>query len=1311
MEEPPEKKLRVDRLFEGFRAANESKKYPGKSSSVTAFGESESPLDKSLALRESVRRQHPQYADRPVVQELLSLVYYFVDEAHISGGHLTATQYLRVFLAKFPHDFRAHGGTLFRYQTGCWGRVESPTVESCPLESFLTAAEGLFLYVATNRPNWAVGHVLQTAQPLFDGVPDDDVLVEKLCQLAREHWDLSRTSTKGRQYNAHWAARLADVCLKAKVWFGRDLERGTESSLWRTFVRRCETPAPKNNGICFSDVYLDAAFNERPRNRANNCYVSISHKYDISEDDCSNGATIADYQKKLRTFVESFYYGNAALFAVQLANLLLALSGIPTHKILFEVGPGGDGKGMEATLHRNVLGSKNCATLEPAVFTEAKEFRKSGHFAWGKTMVRLQEMRRGEKKFAADIWKRWVVGEEIDVRSNYAQTTKLSFGGSMKIQDCNIESIPVIECKDDKENLSRNADYCEQLHRRVICAIVGKATLTRNTHEVDEANGVYLRLPPSNLTSFLEDTVTASLFLREYCIEFWRQFTIEECAQMVESPGEDLMATTNWLAKKLSGCTAEGQPGGPQPPGGGADLETLVSLHAELQTPPGNSRISGWRVRAATSLPGRKEGRPQALSRLLERTACFSKFFFRECRGPNREGNEETFWIRRPIDMKKYLRAFGDEGVFGSWEDLKYDWAPEEPPKEWVDAEEGGSRARASREVTAIVCEIVCLGALKRHHASGLDRREGQLAAYIRKVEAEGERLRGGFFAVRQEYCRLVGFGKAYGGFLSLQNLTREARGAALEGVDAVEWDMQNAQPSLLFRVMVTCLGEDAARQDFPIFTKFCKFPGKWRRAVANYYNVPVADAKKVFLQVMFGGRCAPEGRADRLPLVEALQWEFRRAQDFLGKEHELYQKICGLEKVQKDASALSIFLAELENAALMNMKAKSEAAGCHVIALLFDGLILTSAAGLDFDRASAEIREVYGVEPAVKTARPSEGAAAPGADGEDFWGHLSRLGEDSEEMAAATNSAHQMCLPAAVLSVAPPCVARRIAAIRGPGPFSFREIEDLSDGEVQFWQTSLDSVSSAGPYILYASGHAMAVRVSEDEKMAIIYDTARARAVQAPLQQLSGLLRAEQFSVTAFALRFGESSGGDARRGGGEGFLDVRAGHRKGVKDLPRYDVKRVRKCPVSNIDHLLKAYAWFRPSNRSRQKESHACGLCGSFKHNKMTHRKIFRDILARGGKGRKGMWKTPLAVREKSKISKEAKAWKRKGAEKKAKSEWIWKSRPEDKDAYESSGGNTIANLASSNKDHRLGQSCPSSTSSAAPLWNFSGFSTWM
>ena len=193
--------------------------------------------------------------------------------------------------------------------------------------------------------------------------------------------------------------------------------------------------------------------------------------------------------------------------------MYLALNSVPTHKILFEVGAGGDGKGMEMKLHMSLLGRENCASLDPNVFTEPTEFRKSGHFCWGKLMCRLQEMKK-RKNFESDIWKRWVAGEEIDVRCNFGQTQKLSFEGSMKVQDCNFENIPVIEQKCGAD--AARKDYCIQIYRRVICAIAGKATLTEDAKEVDECKGVFLKLSPNTLPQFLGDPVTAGLFMREY---------------------------------------------------------------------------------------------------------------------------------------------------------------------------------------------------------------------------------------------------------------------------------------------------------------------------------------------------------------------------------------------------------------------------------------------------------------------------------------------------------------------------------------------------------------------------------------------------------------------------------------------------------------------------------------------------------------------------------------------------------------------------------------------------------------------------
>ena len=60
--------------------------------------------------------------------------------------------------------------------------------------------------------------------------------------------------------------------------------------------------------------------------------------------------------EQLQTFVKSFYYDNESLFTLKLAMLHLAIKKIPTGKILFEVGGGGDGKAMEAILERNILG-------------------------------------------------------------------------------------------------------------------------------------------------------------------------------------------------------------------------------------------------------------------------------------------------------------------------------------------------------------------------------------------------------------------------------------------------------------------------------------------------------------------------------------------------------------------------------------------------------------------------------------------------------------------------------------------------------------------------------------------------------------------------------------------------------------------------------------------------------------------------------------------------------------------------------------------------------------------------------------------
>ena len=128
---------------------------------------------------------------------------------------------------------------------------------------------------------------------------------------------------------------------------------------------------------------------------------------------------------------------NEHAFQIKLCFLRAAFSKVCTGKMLLEIGAGGDGKGMEAYLDKNLLGEHQTATLDCGVFLDPQEFRKSGEFACRKCNVRIQGM-DSHGRFIADIWKRFVVDKEIDCRVNYGFTSKRKFGDSMKVQELNV---------------------------------------------------------------------------------------------------------------------------------------------------------------------------------------------------------------------------------------------------------------------------------------------------------------------------------------------------------------------------------------------------------------------------------------------------------------------------------------------------------------------------------------------------------------------------------------------------------------------------------------------------------------------------------------------------------------------------------------------------------------------------------------------------------------------------------------------------------------------------------------------------------
>ncbi len=121
----------------------------------------------------------------------------------------------------------------------------------------------------------------------------------------------------------------------------------------------------------------------------------------------------------------------------------------------------------------------------------------------------------------------------------------------MKTQELNYENIPVIE-----ESVSQS-EACIQLKRRVVRVRMGKATLTADSALVNEAEGIFQLIPQEELSSFLRQPYTATIYLRDWCLPFFKEHPVQECLSMLNRLGAidaSLANDTEWLEGRLSGA-------------------------------------------------------------------------------------------------------------------------------------------------------------------------------------------------------------------------------------------------------------------------------------------------------------------------------------------------------------------------------------------------------------------------------------------------------------------------------------------------------------------------------------------------------------------------------------------------------------------------------------------------------------------------------------------------------------------------------------------------------------------------------------
>ena len=358
-----------------------------------------------------------------------------------------------------------------------------------------TIAEGLFYSLASCVPDddtwdWDAVKTHVTTEVTNHSANDIGEFSSAMINAAKTHWDSNRKTTGGKSYMAKPLAKMAEsIAAKGKEFFESDLPRHAESRLLRLFTATCPTTMPKSIGWQFLDKYMDAEWKEQPPSPKNNCYTALPYRLTPREQDCPEGMTISTMRQFLDTFITSHFWDNDDYFATTVASLYACFHRIETQIMHNGVGEGGDGKGMFDMLQQAVVGENNCATLEPNVFCEPTEFRKSGHFAFAKLLVVINES-KGKTQFEYDIWKRFVVGEPIDVRCNFGLTVKMKFKGMKRQQSINYTDIPKMVATKEKV-LPKN------LCRRTLAAELGKAKLVGATGVADEAQGVFAKVPPN----------------------------------------------------------------------------------------------------------------------------------------------------------------------------------------------------------------------------------------------------------------------------------------------------------------------------------------------------------------------------------------------------------------------------------------------------------------------------------------------------------------------------------------------------------------------------------------------------------------------------------------------------------------------------------------------------------------------------------------------------------------------------------------------------------------------------------------------
>ena len=816
-------------------------------------------------------------------------------------------------------------------------------------------------------------------------------------QKAKLSWDRNLKETKGKKYMANSLAKLAEILSNLPVYYEQDSSRGSRSEIWKAFTAKMNTEKPPSQGFVFDDGYRDVNMELAEPDPQNNCYFRVPFKYEeanVTLADCpvirGRQYSLSDVRKVVHDYIDSFFYKNDGYFVTSCASTYCAFFGIHVPVMMVAIGEGGDGKGAFDILESSLFGKQNSATLDPAIFVDDNEWRKSAHFGLHKKRVCIKESKTlsANVRINVDVLKRFIAGEEMIVRANFGFSSEVRFNKMKKQQSCNyddvspIMSLPRSVAAQDLEVRGEEAaprkSPTESVDRRYVTSAVGLATLVIDSKDVDHENGRFLKIASDILENILACPAGAHVYFREILQPTWD--ALGDTSAIVstlepENLDDHMKVSTRWYIQRLTNqqcdprpkCVMNISPGAAGGGAGGSDSEwdmltcCLRKLwqeenkkkHGEeRKLAKGRGRLVGdWKV--ARELCNLLDvPRASAFTKIVALTkSCgpLAEYLIQKDTDVNFFGKQQLYALIFPVDVDKMLKLSKSFDIPAPAARPSERWLMGARPgdKDYMLSDEEQEFRQADCSVVCAVADVVDIDALVAHVDSGVDRRQVQVQGYSRLLDKRGTAsmevaVDGGQRSLRsllRTYMK-YGFGRIHTAGPSLQKVTREARRAALAGIPGgvLELDMKVA----FFSLLVVALKQHDqlnVEAEFPLLCDVVSNWDGWKSFVSEYFDVEVAVAKKLLISATSPyGRQSPNSqeRPDWLPHLDCLQTEIGNASRFLLEHDALYQEVA---KARPDCSSLHIFLGELECSVLMDMKQLLEEAGAAPISLVYDGI------------------------------------------------------------------------------------------------------------------------------------------------------------------------------------------------------------------------------------------------------------------------------------------------------------------------------------------------------------------------------------